>query len=303
MKVCLCGIVAAIVLILSLTAAHGANIPGTVKWSYDTGYAFEACSPAIGTDGTIYTGSVDSMTVYAFSSTGKLMWHFTAKDGIGSSPAIGKDGTVYAASWDNKVYALASSSKGLANSAWPMFHHDLRHRGDAGGLFALAVTPGSSGAVTSSPSGIDCGSTCAAFYKKGTKVTLTPTPDSDNVFIGWTGACKGNGTCTITMTKDLTLGATFEAGSCTYTLSSSAKTLSYKGGTIKIGVTASKYHYCLAPVITNNNPDWINYTASAFAKNKGSITITIPEYDSASGRSGGLSIGGKTLMITQKGQP
>ncbi len=43
------------------------------------------------------------------------------------------------------------------------------------------------GIVTSSPVGINCGSTCAADFSKGATVALTPTPASGSVFSGWSG--------------------------------------------------------------------------------------------------------------------
>jgi outer membrane protein assembly factor BamB len=48
---------------------------------------------------------------------------------VHSSPAIGSDGTVYVGSWNNKLYALATSSKGLAKSPWPMRGQNAQHTG------------------------------------------------------------------------------------------------------------------------------------------------------------------------------
>src|SRR5207302_5605783 len=61
--------------------------------------------------------------------------------------------------------------------------------------YALSVSvigsPG--GKVTSSPSGIDCGSTCSTGFAPGRQVTLTATPDLGWGFSGWSGACSGMG--------------------------------------------------------------------------------------------------------------
>jgi subtilisin family serine protease len=66
------------------------------------------------------------------------------------------------------------------------------------------------GSVTSSPAGIDCGSTCAAPFDSGTSVTLTATADSGSDFTGWSGGgCSGTGTCTVTLNADTTVTATF----------------------------------------------------------------------------------------------
>ena len=45
------------------------------------------------------------------------------------------------------------------------------------------------GTVTSSPSGIDCGTDCSQAYPLNTVVTLTATPPSNSAFTGWSGAC------------------------------------------------------------------------------------------------------------------
>ena len=66
-----------------------------------------------------------------------------------------------------------------------------------------------SGTVTSSPAGINCGSTCTATYTDGTIVTLTATPDTSSSFAGWSGACSGTGSCTITMDGNKSATATF----------------------------------------------------------------------------------------------
>jgi uncharacterized repeat protein (TIGR02543 family) len=76
----------------------------------------------------------------------------------------------------------------------------------------LKVTRTGAGSVTSSPSGINCGSTCSHAYGYGTSVTLTAHPTSTTVFTGWSGACTGTGTtCHLSMTAALTATAKFAA--------------------------------------------------------------------------------------------
>jgi Divergent InlB B-repeat domain/PQQ-like domain len=79
-------------------------------------------------------------------------------------------------------------------------------------LYTLTVsdTGLGSGTVTSSPAGIDCGSTCSASYVSGTTVTLTATPDSLSGFGGWSGcdAVSGN-TCTVNMNSARSVTADF----------------------------------------------------------------------------------------------
>ena len=81
---------------------------------------------------------------------------------------------------------------------------------------ALQVTvasgEGASGSVTSSPAGISCDASCSANFNNGTVVQLAATPASGSRFIGWSGACTGTGTCTISMTAARSVTATFETG-------------------------------------------------------------------------------------------
>jgi hypothetical protein len=47
-------------------------------------------------------------------------------------------------------------------------------------------------------------------FKKGTKVTLTASPNSNSIFSGWGGACSGKpSTCTVTMNSNQTVTASF----------------------------------------------------------------------------------------------
>ena len=66
-----------------------------------------------------------------------------------------------------------------------------------------------SGTVTSDPAGIDCGSTCSAYFPQGATVTLTAAPAAGSTFTGWTGSCTGTGTCEVTMDSTHQVGAGF----------------------------------------------------------------------------------------------
>ncbi|HXY39528.1 MAG TPA: hypothetical protein VEQ10_07660, partial [Vicinamibacteria bacterium] len=87
--------------------------------------------------------------------------------------------------------------------------------------YALGVSKSGSGSgtVSSSPSGISCGSTCSANFSSGTVVTLTATPDAGSTFAGWGGACSGTGACSVTMSANASATATFNTTTSSYTLS------------------------------------------------------------------------------------
>ena len=63
--------------------------------------------------------------------------------------------------------------------------------------------------MTSSPAGIDCGSTCSANFNAGTQVTLTTTSAVGWSLSGWGGACSGIGNCTVTMNANASVSASF----------------------------------------------------------------------------------------------
>ena len=87
---------------------------------------------------------------------------------------------------------------------------------------ALGITGGSTqyhvldvqtlggGRITSSPAGIDCGSSCAASFPHGSYVSLTATPNTGYAFAGWTQFCTGQpGTCIVMMNSTVSVAAKF----------------------------------------------------------------------------------------------
>jgi Divergent InlB B-repeat domain len=78
------------------------------------------------------------------------------------------------------------------------------------GKRALAVIKSGSGTIRSSPSGIDCGVACSATFDPGTSVSLSAIADAGWTFVGWTGACGGAGACTVALSADATVYATFQ---------------------------------------------------------------------------------------------
>ena len=77
--------------------------------------------------------------------------------------------------------------------------------------YPLSVATSGPGAVTSTPSGINCGSVCSGAYPSGTLLTLTATPNKSALFTGWKGGgCSGfSPTCTITMNASTAVSAKF----------------------------------------------------------------------------------------------
>jgi alpha-tubulin suppressor-like RCC1 family protein len=66
------------------------------------------------------------------------------------------------------------------------------------------------GTVSSSPAGINCGTSCTATFLDSTVVTLTATPGQLSVFMGWTGCdTVVDTTCTVTMSGARSVAADF----------------------------------------------------------------------------------------------
>src|SRR5262245_1785599 len=79
-----------------------------------------------------------------------------------------------------------------------------------GSTLIVTKSGAGTGTVTSSSTGINCGTACAGSYATGTQVTLTATPAAGSTFTGWSGGgCTGTGTCVVTMTADTTVTAGF----------------------------------------------------------------------------------------------
>jgi len=75
--------------------------------------------------------------------------------------------------------------------------------------YTLSVTKTGDGSVTSTPSGIDCGTKCSADFVNGSTVTLVAHPDPGWTLGGWSGACTGTGPCTVSMDAAKSVNADF----------------------------------------------------------------------------------------------
>jgi hypothetical protein len=75
-------------------------------------------------------------------------------------------------------------------------------------LLSVSLAGSGSGSVSGSP--IACPGTCSGYIGVGGTVALSATPTSGSTFAGWSGGgCSGIGTCSVTMSADQTVTATF----------------------------------------------------------------------------------------------
>jgi hypothetical protein len=76
--------------------------------------------------------------------------------------------------------------------------------------FTLTLTLAGSGVgtVISQPAVMNCKNSCIGNFAPGTTVTLTAVPDAVSNFTGWSGACSGTGTCSVTLNAAANVTAT-----------------------------------------------------------------------------------------------
>ena len=109
---------------------------------------------------------------------------------------------------------------------------------------SVSLAGAGGGEVTSSPAGIDCSttpSTCMHQFAYGTSVTLTVASAARSSFDGWSGACTGTGTCSVTMSLDKAVTATFSVNSPPV---SQCVVPKLKGKTLRTARRALKAHSC-----------------------------------------------------------
>jgi len=81
--------------------------------------------------------------------------------------------------------------------------------GGGTGNATLTVAVSGTGTVTSSPAGISCPSACSAAFASPTSITLTATPTAPATNVAWSGCLPNGTTCTITLTANSQVTATF----------------------------------------------------------------------------------------------
>jgi sugar lactone lactonase YvrE len=213
----------------TFNAKWGSEGNGDGQFSYPSGIATD-------TSGNVYVADTENHRIQKFDSSGTFIAKWGSEgtgDGQFREPigiATDSTGNVFVA--DNRLIQKFDSSGTFltgwrqdffrpggiaADSSGYVFvvsldSHSILKLFDSGQQHTLTVNKGGTGVgtVTSTPSGIDCGSNCSEVYSDGTSVTLTPTSSPGSYFAGWSGAgCSGFGVCHVTLTSDQTATANF----------------------------------------------------------------------------------------------
>jgi hypothetical protein len=118
---------------------------------------------------------------------------------------------------------------------------------------------------------INCGSTCSASYASGTSVTLTAIAASGSTFAGWSGACTGTATCTVSMNAARTVTATFNTSGGAGTTPCSSPITVTGGQSGNFNTTGA---VCLRTSATVNGWGCSNFEGRTVSVNGGTATST-----------------------------
>ena len=147
-------------------------------------------------------------------------------------------------------------------------------------FYTLTVSTSGNGTVTSTDGFISCPGTCSNSYLSNTQVTLNATPAAGWAFSGWSGACSGTGSCVVTMTQDLSVGATFTQLSYTLTVATvGSGTVTSTDGFINCPGTCSHSYLSNTQVTLNATPGqgWIFGGWNGGCLGTGSCTVTLTQ--------------------------
>jgi hypothetical protein len=177
------------------------------------------------------------------------------------------------------------------------------------------VTAGTgAGRVTSSPSGIDCGTTCATSFDHGTRVTLVASANAGSTFAGWSGACSGTASCAVTLDADTSVTASFEAAPPPVSVADADPAVTYNGWRGVVDLAASGGAYRVSAV-KNDSITWTSPSTSAITwlartgpdmgrvnvtidgSSKGTVDLYSPSRGSLSKVYSGLSSGSHTVVL------
>jgi PASTA domain len=140
-----------------------------------------------------------------------------------------------------------------------------------------------SGTVSSTPTGIDCGSTCSATFDAGTSLSLRATPTRGSRFGGWSGAgCFGTRSC------QPNTGISEQTVTPTFTLLSKCVVPKLEGKTLRAAKIAIRTHNCTLGKITH---------ATSRTIKKGHVISQRPK----PGRR--LKHGARVNLLVSKGRP
>ncbi|HEY4511789.1 MAG TPA: IPT/TIG domain-containing protein [Candidatus Paceibacterota bacterium] len=147
---------------------------------------------------------------------------------------------------------------------------------------SYTLTTNVTGAGSVSGGGVNCGygigSSCTKSLSSGTQVTLSASPYSGYVFSGWSGACSGTGSCSITFDSNKSVSATFSTQTQSVTTPPMISSLSPASGPVGTVITVMGSNFTVG-----NNMIWLrggttNYSTTVNSTNGTSVQYTVPSW-------------------------
>jgi uncharacterized repeat protein (TIGR02543 family) len=148
--------------------------------------------------------------------------------------------------------------------------------------YTLTVTQPTNGTITAS--GINCGTggtDCTEMYDYNTNVALTATPATGYSLSAWSGACTGAGACSVAMTANRAVGATFAIQTFALTITPPTNgTITGTGincGTGGTGDCTETFNYNTVVPLTATpaaNYDFAGWTGACTGTGACSVTMT-----------------------------
>ena len=119
-------------------------------------------------------------------------------------------------------------------------------------LNSLLVTKAGSGTgvVTSTPSGISCGTSCTAVFATDASITLTAKADAGSVFAGWSGMCNG-------AAGSVSIGPLPVNAGCTASFTSNTPSTGPSGAHPRLWLSDSATLTRLTASARANSADWL----------------------------------------------
>ena len=148
-------------------------------------------------------------------------------------------------------------------------------------IYTLTVSTTGNGTVTSTDGFISCPGTCSHSYLSNTQVTLNANPAAGWTLSAWSGACSGTGSCVVTMTQDLSVGATFTQLYYTLTVTTSGNgTVTSTDGFISCPGTCSHSYLSNTQVTLDATPGqgWVfgGWNGACIGTRSCTVTMTQP---------------------------
>ncbi len=176
---------------------------------------FNGASLSLGGITLTLVGSSDLALARLSGSNGTAVW---ARSYGGTGTAVGNPGGPagpVAIAGTGRVVAsgyYASGTLSFGTTTLPSPGSQAMYVAEVAQTYGLTTSVSGAGRVTSTPSGISCGSSCSGQFEAGMSVTLAAAATGADVFRSWSGDCSGSAaTLVVTMNAARNCIATFGA--------------------------------------------------------------------------------------------